>query len=178
MNKQDRSDVAKTVGDTCGSLACASIGFAVFAITLSSSISYYRVEVLSIVSIMTGIAIACFFTRFTLFSTECRDCTPDMVFKPLAKYLVIFVVLGLGLGLFVFAAYESPKQEKCYEVSIGLVAGHSEETIRECYDMRHDILQLLNGVLAGFPIIMIVWAVICMMRRISRFGNSKSTSSG
>ena len=38
--------------------------------------------------------------------------------------------------------------------------------------MRHDILQLLNGTLAGFPIFLIVWAVVDMMRKISHFGKT------
>lgn len=179
MNKQDRSDLAKAAGDACGSLACISICFAVFAIALSSSVFYYQVEVLSIVSIMVGIALACFLARLTLFSSECRDCTLDKVFKPLAKHLAWLSVLGAGAGLLLSAVYNEPfPHEMCYEVSIGLGAGQSEETIRQCHDMRHDVMQFLNGALAGFPIFLIVWAVAGMMRKISSFGNGKPAGSG
>lgn len=179
MNKQGRSDLAKAAGEACGSLACISICFAVFAIALSSSVEYYQVEVLSVVSMMVGIALACLFVRLTLFSSECRDCTPDMVFRPLVRHLVWLSVLGAVTGLLLSAAYNDDYPDRmCYEVAVGLETNHTENTIWQCHVYRHDIQQLLNGTLAAFPIFMIVWAVVDMMRKVSRFGNSKPAGSG
>lgn len=174
MNKQDRSDLAKAAGETCGSLACISICFAVFVIALSSSVEYYQVEVLSVVSIMVGIALACLFARLTLFSSECKDCKPDKVFKPLVWHLAWFSVLGAVVGLLLSTAYNNDCPDRiCYEVVMGLDRNTTEHMMAKCLEYRHNILQLLNGVLAAFPIFLIIWAVAATTRKISRVSSGK-----
>ena len=170
MDELHRSQLAKAAGDACGMLACLSVGFAIFVVTLSFTVLFYHVEVWSVVSIMVGIALACLFTRLTLFMSNCQDCKPDDVFKPVRNYLIVFGVVGVALGLFLSLGYNEPYPNlMCYEVDIGEDPGHSKEVLSRCDDYRHGVQQLLNGTLIMFPIVMVVWFVY----RVSRFTRSE-----
>ncbi len=165
MDERDRNLLTKIAGDACGGLACLSIGFAVFTVTLSFTVIYYDVEVWSVISIMVGIALAGILTRLTLFLSHYKDYKFDDVFKPVVKYLIVFSVVGIVLGgVLLPLTYNAPYPNlMCYEVAIGMDVGHSEDVIKQCYEYRNDVQQLLNGILIPFPIAMVFVFVIQIM---------------
>ena len=174
MDEQYENKLAKIAGNVCDLLACMSISFAIFAIMLSFFILYYRVEVVSVVSIMVGIALASFFARLTLFMSHCRDCKIDDVFDSLVRYLGIFSALAIIAGMIVPALYNSfYSDEMCYEAVIGLDVSFVKEKILECHEIQRDIHKTLNGILAGFPIFMIILAVVKITRGILRLDGDK-----
>lgn len=177
MDEQWRSKLAIAAGDVCGGLACFSVGFAIFVAVLSFTILFYHVEVWAVVSIMVGIALACLFTRLTLFLSYCQDCEHDDVFKPVFKWLIVFGMIGVGLGLLLSCIYNEPfPNQMCYEVAIGEDPGHGEETLIICDHYRHDVQQFLDGVLIGSTIGMVVWFVV-RMYLVSRHIHCKQASS-
>ncbi len=173
MNDQDRHSVAKIVSDLCGSLACASVGFAVFAIILSFTIKYYEVDMGTVVSVMVGVALACFFTRVALLLQYSSPATPNDVFRPLVVLLVMFVVLGSVIGWIV--QHESNtdyRSEMCYRVVNGLEPYATSHMIKECPAYRDNVQQLFNGVLGALPLGLVIALFIHSWLKFSRWGVS------
>ena len=149
MNKQDKHSVAKTVGDLCGSLTCFSVGFAVLVLVLSTTVRNFHVETWAVVSIMVGIALACFFTRVTLFLSY-YDGKPAEIFRYWIWYLILFIMMGVVAGLFLQAEYNKYGAE-CVTV--------------QCLEGKHNIQLFLDSVLGVVPVSLIVYAVVSGWRR-------------
>lgn len=176
MNKQYGNKLAKATGDACGLLTGASIGYAVFVLTLSFAVLFYHVAAWSVVSIMVGIALACLFTRLTLFISNCPDCKPDHIIKPVFVYLIAFSAIGVVLGVVLSLVYNEPfPNQMCHEAATGIEIGN-KEAMQQCDDYRSSVQQLLDGVLITAPIVMVVWFVVSVMYSVSRF-NHKTTGS-
>ena len=144
MNDQDKRSVAKTVGDICGSLTCFSVGFAVLVLVLLVTVRSFQVESLAIVSIMVGIALACFLTRVTLFLSY-HDGKPAEIFKPWIWYLMVFIGMGIMAGVVLQAEYNKYGAECVTE---------------QCLESKHNIQLFLDIVLGVVPVSLIVYAVV------------------
>lgn len=145
MNDQDKRSVAKTVGDICGSLTCFSVCFAVFVLVLFVTVRNFQVEALAIVSIMVGIALACFITRVTLFLSY-HDGKPAEIFKPLVWRLMLFIVMGVVAGVFLQAEYNK--------------YGGADCVTEQCLKSKHNIQLFLDIILGAVPVYLIVYAVV------------------
>lgn len=170
MNDQDRERVAKTIGDLCGSLACVSIGFTVFVIMLSFTITYYNVDAWAVVSVMVGIVLACILGRATMFLSCGDDCTPNDMFAPLVTYMGICCVIGLMAWAVVYPVYDRDYPNRmCYEVVIGLDKNATEYMKQQCPEYRQNVQQLLTGTIVIFPFTMILMIIIHGWFRFSRW---------
>ena len=161
MNDQDRSIVAKTVGDICGSLTCISVCFGVFAITLSFTLMYYSVDVSTALSIMVGIALGCLFTRISLLLSHCRDCTPNYIFAPVIKWMAVCCILGLVTGAVLSLSYNQKyPNEMCWNTVAGLEENATEYMQQQCPKYRHGVQQLLDYTLIVFPVLLVIVATV------------------
>lgn len=161
MNDQDKHSVAEIVGDLCGSITGSSVGFAVFAIVLSFTIMYYEVDRGTVVSVMMGIALACFFTRVALLLQYSPKSTPNSVFRPVVVYLVMSVALGLVIGLIIqYVSNVDYRSEMCYNVVNGLEQDATPYMIEACPVYRDNIQQLFDGALDALPLVLITALII------------------
>lgn len=153
MNDQDKHNVAKTVGDFCGGLTCFSIGWAVFVLVISVTVRNFQVEVWTVVSIMVGIALACFLARVTLFLSY-YDGKPADIFKHWFWYLLLFVVMGVVLGMVPGLILQAEYSK------------YSAECVTEQHPEINNNLQLFwNVTLMGLPVVTIMYAVFIGWRR-------------
>ena len=173
MKNQDRERMAKTIGDLCGSLACVSVGFTVFAIMLSFTISYYNVDAWAVVSVMAGIVLACILGRAAMFLSREDDCTPNEMFAPLIKYIGICCVIGLMSWAVLYPIYDRDYPNRmCYEVVIGVDKNATEYMKQQCPEYRENAQQLLTGVIVLFPFAMILMVIVHGWFRLSRWGKN------
>ena len=169
MNRRNREVLAKVAGDSCGSLASISVGFAVFVIVLSLAVEHYRVEVWAIVSIMVGIALGCLFTRVSLLLSHCKNCTPNSVFAPVIKWMAIFCVVGVVSGSLLAWSYnEDWRNEMCSSVAAGLEKNATPYMTEQCPVFMHNVQQLLDYTLIVFPVVLVVMVTAQSWRRLSR----------
>ena len=171
MDETTRNKLIKATGDACGGLAAESVGLAILVMTLSFKVSFYQIEMWSVVSIAVGIALGSLFTRLSLFLSNFKEHKPKDVLNPVLIWLVAFTAVGVVMGYVLSELYNAPyPNEMCFEIANGVIVGHSEETIQRCYDYRSDIHLLLNGTLAVYVISMMVWFVGRVTYAVSRFG--------
>ena len=168
MDKSCRSQLAKSIGDHCGSLACFCVGFAIFVAVFSFFVSIYHVEVWAVVSVMVGIAFAALFTRIRLFLSYWQDCKPDDVFNPIFNYLIIFSLLGVVSGFGLSCVYNGYYTNEIFGVSCD-DPSQSEEMLSRCNEYQHSVQQLLDYVLIAVPIYIVLGFVVSMKRRASQF---------
>lgn len=144
MNEQDKRNVAKTVGDICGSLTCFSVGYAVLVLVLSVTVRNFQVEALAIVSIMVGIALACFLARVTLFLSY-YDGAPAEIFKPWIWFLMLFIGMGAVAGVLLPVVYNKYGANCVTE---------------QCLASKYNIQMFLDIGLGVIPVLLIVYAVV------------------
>lgn len=171
MDEATHDKLVKSIGDACGGLASGSVGFAIFVITLSAMVLYYKIEMWSIVSVMIGIALTCILVRLSLFLSNFKEHNPEDMVRPVLAWIVGFAVLGVVAGCVVSDSLNKPfPNEMCYEILNGKVEGHSNEAIQGCFVYRDNIHLLLNITLASYVILMVVWLVGRITYETSRFG--------
>ncbi len=99
MGKKRHGEIMRVLGAECGFAAAMSSGFAMFAIMLSLTISYYQIDVWALTAIMIGVSFACVLARVGLFASCPSIYKPREVIRPVLVLMVLPVMGGGALGI-------------------------------------------------------------------------------